>query len=303
MPSSGGIPYSRDEILSYEEICKIADACLLSGINKFRLTGGEPLLRNGLDKLVMKLSRLRGIEDLSLTTNGILFPRLGKALVEAGLKRINISLDTLNPLKFQEMTQGGALASVLEGLELAFELKLIPVKINVVVIRGFNDDEIEDIIRWAIGKPVILRFIEFMPNSITLDTTWSPDKVITANEIREKCLVLKPLEPFTGDIEGYGPAEYWRIPSSETIIGFISPLSREHFCQNCRRLRLSADGHLQLCLHHDIQIDLKTPLRKGAEAADIARIIQKGILKKPEAHYLNKDYHRCLSDSMSRIGG
>jgi cyclic pyranopterin phosphate synthase len=303
MPLAEVSSYPRNEILSYEEIAKIAKACIGLGINKFRLTGGEPLLRKGLETLVQNLSRLEGVEDLSLTTNGMLFPQQGKALAEAGLQRINISLDTLNPDKFKKLTRGGAFEAVMEGIELALQLKLNPVKINIVVIRGFNEDELDNIIQWAAGKPIILRFIEFMPNSSTLDTSWGPEKVITAKEIRERCLSLRTLEPNYEGVHGYGPAEYWRIPSSETIIGFISPLSKSCFCQKCRRLRLTADGHLQLCLHHDIQIDLKTPLRGGADTADIARIIQTGILRKPEAHHLNEDYHQCLSDPMSRIGG
>ncbi len=303
MPSTGASLHPKSEILTYEEILKVAQACLSLGINKFRLTGGEPLMRQGLEELVNNLSQLMGIQDLSLTTNGILFPQQGKKLADSGLQRVNISLDTLNPAKFHKLTRGGDLTQVMEAIRLALQLNLHPVKINVVMIRGFNDDELDDFIHWVSGQPLILRFIEFMPNSSTLDEAWGPEKVITADEIRERCLSLREMEPMENPVHGFGPAEYWNIPETQTRVGFINPISSLHFCERCRRIRLSADGHLHLCLHHPFTVDLKTPLRKGARIEDVARLIREGILHKPGEHQLREDFHQCFLGSMSQIGG
>jgi cyclic pyranopterin phosphate synthase len=281
--SAGSVPHlPREEILSYEEIHNVVLVAVSMGISKVRLTGGEPLLRPELSKLVRMLSRIEGIDDISLTTNGRLLSKYASELKEAGLHRVNISLDTLKADKFKLITSRNGLAQVLSGIEAAYRAGLDPVKINTVVMRGINDNEIIDFARMAIDPGWNVRFIEFMP----LGTTQAEaSRTMTAQEIRDLIETLGPLEPYSG--KGNGPARYYRLSGARGTVGFISPMS-EHFCHTCNRLRLTADGHLRPCLLDDDEIDLKAALRDGATVERLGQLISQAVASKGERHHLNE---------------
>ncbi|NLE46129.1 MAG: GTP 3',8-cyclase MoaA [Chloroflexi bacterium] len=298
-----GIPWRpHTDILRYEEIAEIVRAAAELGITKVRLTGGEPLVRPGVAELVKMIAAMPGIDDLSMTTNGVALKRHAHALAQAGLHRVNISLDTLRPSRYESITRLGHLEKVFEGMHAAQEAGLSPIKINTVVIRGLNDDEVVDFARQTVDLEWNVRFIEVMPigQCGVVDEGWR-DEVVTAQEIRDQIeRVLGPLEP-AKVITGGGPARYYRLPDAKGTIGFITPVS-EHFCTSCNRLRLTADGQLRPCLLSDQEIDLRTPLRLGADRAQIRALILEGIRGKPDRHHLSD----CAPSSkrvMSEIGG
>lgn len=298
-----GIPRrARETILRYEEIETVVWAAAELGINKVRLTGGEPLIRPGIVDLVRHLARIPGIDDLTMTTNGILLPRHAVDLAEAGLRRVNISLDTMRPEQFRFITRLGRLEDVLEGVEAAQQAGLEPIKINVVIIRGVNDDEVVDFARKTLEVEWNVRFIELMPvgSGVLTDGSWQ-ERVVTAGEIRQKIEAvfgaLEPAQIGAGD----GPACYYHLPGAKGLIGFITPVS-EHFCHRCNRLRLTADGQLRLCLLSDQEVDLRTPLRQGADIAQIKALLLKGIEGKPMQHHLD-ERKRPENRVMSEIGG
>jgi cyclic pyranopterin phosphate synthase len=302
MPPEGVPLYAHDDILRYEEIAIVVRAAVALGIRKVRLTGGEPLARLGLADLVAMLARIPGIDDLSLTTNGTLLPRYAQALAQAGLQRVNVSLDTLRPERFAAITRRGSLEATLAGIEAAHQAGLEPVKINSVVIRGLNDDEVVDLARKSVDDGWHIRFIEWMPvgETVSPGQAWGKS-VVTAAEIRGKIeAALGPLE-MAKMPSGAGPARYYRLPGATGTVGFITPVS-EHFCGQCNRLRLTSDGQLRPCLLSDHEIDLRTPLRRGAGVGEIEALLKRGIATKPEQHHLQ------ASDSaekrvMSQIGG
>ena len=302
MPPEGVPLRSHDDILRYEEIETIVWAAAELGITKIRLTGGEPLARLGVADLVRLLARIPGIDDLAMTTNGILLSRYAADLAEAGLQRVNVSLDTLRPERFRRITRRGQLEDVLAGMEAAREAGLEPIKINTVVIRGMNDDEVVDLAQKTMAAAWNVRFIEMMPvgNSALADDDWQ-ERVVTAQEIRQRIeSALGELEPAkisTGD----GPARYYRLPGARGTLGFITPIS-EHFCYQCNRLRLTADGQLRPCLLSDQEIDLRTPLRQGADVAQIKDLLLQGIENKPWEHHLD-ELERPEKRVMSEIGG
>jgi cyclic pyranopterin phosphate synthase len=282
--SAGSVPHlPRNEILSYEEIQKLVRVAASLGINKVRLTGGEPLIRPDLVTLVRMISQIEGIDDISLTTNGILLSQYAAELKEAGLNRVNVSLDTLRADRFRRITGQDKLNEVLAGIEAANRAGLQPVKINMVVIRGINDDEVVDFARMTVGTGWHVRFIEFMP----LGTSEAKAlKTVSTQEIRERLLALGNLEPYIGKT-GNGPARYYRLPGAKGTIGFISPMT-EHFCHSCNRLRLTADGQLRPCLLDDDEINLKETLRNGASTERLKELIQKAVAIKRERHHLNE---------------
>jgi cyclic pyranopterin phosphate synthase len=303
MPEEGVAWRPHREILRYEEIETIVRVAADLGITKVRLTGGEPLVRLGLVDLVQKISRIDGVDDLAITTNGVLLACYAKDLAEAGLHRVNISLDTLDPERFRRITRRGNLSDVLDGIEAAREAGLSPVKINTVVIRDLNDDETVNLAAKTFEAAWWnIRFIELMPigNGHLVNETWE-DKVVTAREIREKIEStlgeLNPVRIKTGN----GPARYYRLPGAAGTIGFITPVS-EHFCYRCNRLRLTADGQLRPCLLSDGEIDLRTPLREGADADAIRRLLMRGINCKPMRHHLD-EHLQPQNRTMSEIGG
>lgn len=296
MPPEGIPLLSHEEILNYEEICIVAQAAAELGIVKVRLTGGEPLVRTGLTHLVAMLAQIEGIDDISMTTNAELLERYADELKGAGLRRINVSLDSLRSDRFQSITRVGRLDNVLRGIEAAKSAGLSPVKTNTVVIRGTNDDEVIDFARLTIEGDWHVRFIEYMPFANGDDK--ADDLLVPISEIKRNIETLGRLEP-TYD-SGGGPARYFRLQGSKGTIGFISPVS-EHFCQACNRLRLTADGKLRPCLFSDDEIDLHGPLRHGADTDDIKRLIREAASCKPEGHRLKMGVG--CERFMAQIGG
>jgi len=306
MPSEGIPQRSHDEILRFEEIETIVRAAIELGIHRVRLTGGEPLARLGLVDLVRMLAQIPGLDDLSLTSNGTLLSRYAQGLKQAGLQRVNVSLDTLRPERFAQITRRGQLQDTLAGIQAAHEAGLEPVKINTVLIRGLNDDEAADLALKSASDGWHIRFIERMPvgDVASCGGDWD-DRIVTTDETRARIeRDLGPLEPAEMDIGG-GPARYYRLPGAKGTVGFISPLS-EHFCGGCNRLRLTADGQLRPCLLSEYEIDLRTPLRSGAGPAEIRGVLEQAIAAKPSGHHLSAD---ALSECqvpdrvMAQIGG
>jgi cyclic pyranopterin phosphate synthase len=272
------------------------------GISKVRLTGGEPLVRAGIVDLVSALSRIPGIDDLAVTTNGLLLSTFATDLAEAGLRRVNVSLDSLRADRFRRITRLGSLEDALEGMEAARRAGLEPVKVNTVVMRGLNDDEVVDFARRAVEDGWHVRFIEVMPvgNVGLVDEAWR-ERVVTALEIRRKIEgALGQLQPAKMSV-GNGPAQYYRLSRSKGTVGFVTPIS-EHFCYRCNRLRLTADGQLRPCLLSDQEIDLRGPLRQGAGPSEIKGLLLRAIESKPPHHNLEQQV-RPEKRSMSQIGG
>ena len=296
--SVGSVPHlPRSEILSYEEIQRVVQVAASMGINKVRLTGGEPLLRSGLSKLVWIISRIEGIDDISLTSNGILLSKYAAELKEAGLKRVNVSLDTLKEDRFKHITGRDKLGEVLSGIEAARLAGLQPIKINMVVLRGINDDEAIKFARLSTSQGWHVRFIEFMPfgtpEAEALGT-------VSAREIRERIQSLGKLEPYTSQT-GNGPAKYYRLPEARGTIGFITPMT-EHFCDTCNRLRLTSNGQLRPCLLDDDEVNLKEPLRNGASIDELKQLIQQAVAIKRERHHLSEGL-ALGGRPMCQIGG
>jgi cyclic pyranopterin phosphate synthase len=299
-----GVPWRpHEDILRYEEIETIVRAAAELGISKVRLTGGEPLVRPGIVDLVRILARIPGVDDLAMTSNGILLSRYAAPLAEAGLQRVNVSLDTLRPERFERIARrGGRLEDVLAGMEAARRAGLEPIKINTVVMRGMNDDEVVDLARQTMEAGWNVRFIELMPlgNGVLADGGWW-ERVVTAQEIRRQIeAALGELEPAKVSAGG-GPARTYRLPGAQGTLGFITPVS-EHFCYRCNRLRLTADGQLRPCLLSDQEIDLRTPLRQGADVEQIKALLLQGIERKPMRHHLD-ECQMPASRVMSEIGG
>ena len=298
-----GVPWRpHEEVLRYEEIETIVRAAAELGIHKVRLTGGEPLVRPGIVDLVRMLARIPGIDDLAMTTNGILLARHAADLAEAGLQRVNVSLDTLRPERLQRITRRGRLEDVLAGIEAARQAGLEPIKVNAVVIRGMNDDEVVDLARQTMEAGWNIRFIEMMPvgNGALAGGGWH-ERVVTGTEVRHRIeAALGELEPAKMSTGG-GPACYYRLPGASGTLGFITPIS-EHFCYRCNRLRLTADGQLRPCLLSDQEVDLRTPLRGGADVADIKGLLLQGIRLKPMQHHLD-ECQLPENRAMSQIGG
>ncbi len=291
MPLEGVSPFGHASMLSYEEIVRVVRLLAGHGVRSVRLTGGEPLVRKHLANLVRDLASVPGVDDLALTTNGLLLERIAGELKEAGLARVNVSLDTLRPDRFAWITrlgemgregdEGAGIATVLAGLTAARRVGLTPVKINAVVMRGFNDDELLDFARLAEREDNEVRFIEFMP--MGHEGFWADERVVTADEMRERLSrALPALEPIPRGM-GAGPARRFRVPGFAGVIGFITPLS-SHFCSECNRLRLTADGKLRACLFSDAEVDLLPLLRGSASDDEILDAARKAVAEKQERH-------------------
>jgi cyclic pyranopterin phosphate synthase len=295
MPPEGVAQISHCEILSYEEIRTVVQAAAELGINKVRLTGGEPLVRAELPNLIRMLSQIEGIEELSLTTNGTFLKKYALELKQAGLSRVNVSLDTLKPDKFRSITRLGELKPVLEGIETAKKAGFNPIKINTVVIRGINDDEILDFAKMTYKEGYHVRFIELMPFKGVAE-------FVPSIELRQHINLLGKLESCMSPA-GNGPATYYRLAGAKGTLGFISPLTEPAFCSRCNRMRLTPDGKLRPCLLGEDEIDLKTPLRNNAPMDKLKRLILKAVASKPEHHHLMGDNVRLVNRKMSQIGG
>jgi GTP 3',8-cyclase len=299
MPAEGLEWLGRDELLSYEEMARLVRVFTAMGVEEVRLTGGEPLARRELPTLVGMLAGVPGLRDLSLTTNGVLLDRYCAPLVEAGLKRLNVSLDSLSHVRFAEITRRDALDRVLAGLEEAERYpQLRPIKVNCVAIKGFTESEVPALAELARRKPYVVRFIEFMP--LDADEAWREDEVLTGAEIRALIeerwpLVEIPAKPSS-------TARRFRFADGAGEIGFISPVS-EPFCSSCDRVRLTADGQLRTCLFSRKEWDLKTPLRSETSDEVVAEHIRFAVRHKELKHRINEPGFVRASRSMSQIGG
>ncbi len=294
MPAEGVDWRPHDEILTLEEIELVARAAIGAGLSKIRLTGGEPLVRKGIVGLVRSLVAIEGLKGMALTTNGILLPRYAEDLAEAGLKRVNISLDSLDETAYAELTRGGKLSEALDGIRAALEAGLTPVKINCVVARSLNQD-LEAFARLTVDMPVDVRFIEYMP--VGTCNQWSGDDYVACEEIKSRLEELGPLEPVES-ARGWGPARYFRLEGARGNIGFITPQS-SHFCATCNRLRLTADGRLKTCLFSDDEVDIRSVIRAGAGEEELKALIVKTLATKPQ----ERPQEAAKSRSMSQIGG
>jgi GTP 3',8-cyclase len=300
MPPEGIQRRSHEEIMRYEEITAVVRVAAENGVRRVRLTGGEPLVRSGLPNLIRDISAIPQIEDISLTTNGILLEKMAEELKDAGLNRINLSLDTLQPEKFARITRGGSLEQVLRGLEAAEKHGLSPLKINVVAMRGINDDEIQDMARLTLTHAWHIRFIELMP--VNNQQPWgegfpSPtDAYLSITNIKKELAPLG-LAP-VGTPSFNGPAQEFTLVGGLGRIGFISPLS-EHFCQHCNRLRITADGNFRSCLLQDIEIPFLAAIRAGEP---VLPYMQKAVDSKPSSHELD-DNQLPSGRCMIQIGG
>jgi cyclic pyranopterin phosphate synthase len=295
MPPEGVMQIPHSEILSYEEIRTVVQAAAELGICKIRLTGGESLVRAQLPELIRMLSQIAGIQELSLTTNGIVLKKYALELKQAGLSRVNVSLDTLRPDRFRYITRQGELKDVLEGIEAAKKTGFDPVKINTVIMRGINDDETLGFATMTYEDGWHVRFIELMPFKGMVE-------FVPSVELRQHISLLGKLESCTS-MTGNGPAIYYRLAGANGTIGFISPLTELSFCSRCNRMRLTPDGKLRLCLLGEDEIDLKMPLRNNASIEELKHLILKAIASKPEHHNLEGGNVRVVKRKMSQIGG
>jgi GTP 3',8-cyclase len=290
LPSAG--------LLTFEELLRLTSLAVGLGIRKVRLTGGEPLLRRDILSFIRSLNAIDGLEDVRLTTNGVLLNELAGEIHQAGIGKINISLDTLQPERYQRITGADCFSRVWAGLHRVRDLGLT-VKINVVVLKGINDDELLDFGRLTLSEPYQVRFIEFMP--VGAGTTWSREHYFSSREIEERLAGLAPLLPVQASEMG-GPAKIYRYEGAVGSLGIISPIG-DHFCDRCNRLRLTAEGGLRSCLLTDQEIDLKSILRGGGSDADIKGAILQATLNKPKGHLLAETGCRNCHGQMSRIGG
>lgn len=299
MPPEGIISKPREDILSMEEILRIAMVALQLGITKFRLTGGEPLLRKGVISFIKALSSKPEVDDIAITTNGILLLKLAQRIKDAGAKRLNISLDTLDEEKYRQITRGGSFKQVWAGIEKVLALGFEPVKINTVALKGFNDEEVVDFARLTLEYPLHVRFIELMP----IGSSWkmAADSFISCGEIRSKLeQVWGELQPLSG-VKGSGPAENFTIPGAKGSIGFIHAMSN-HFCAKCNRLRLTADGKLRPCLHDQHEVNLIEALRGGAGDPELQQLFRDAVDLKPANHQLATGA-LATGRGMCQIGG
>lgn len=293
MPEEGICKKEHDDILSLEEIYEVVKACSELGISKVRITGGEPLVRKGLTGLVNRISELQGIKEVALTTNGILLPKYAKELKAAGLNRVNISLDTMDAEKYSYITRQGSLGDVMAGVDAAEAVGLLPIKLNTVLIGGFNDDEIEDFVNLTMDRAIDVRFIELMP--IGQAGHWAKKHFIPNTEILNR---VKELQPIQSD-DPSSPAKYYRLPGAKGKVGLINPISHT-FCGSCNRIRLTADGKFKPCLHSETEIDIKKVLKSGDS---LQEVIMETILQKPMQHNLNCQHNKPIQRDMYRIGG
>lgn len=296
----------HQEILRFEEIVEIVQEAVNLGVTKVRITGGEPLVREGIVDFIRHLRNINKLEDISLTTNGFFLPEYAEKLKDAGLNRVNISLDSLQEEKYKKITRGGSLEKALKGIDSALKAGLLPIKINTVLIRGINDDEVEDFVRLTLERPLNIRFIEFMPSGEEVINEFE-DKFISVQEIKEKLIkkyLLNPIKISTAN----GPAKYYQIKGGQGTIGFITALS-QHFCKTCNRIRLTSEGKLRPCLFSNKEIDIKKAIRNAKTDDKIIRskIIRNNIGEavsiKPEDHKLNEKFSNRDSFKMSKIGG
>lgn len=298
MPEKGVDLLKHQEMMSFEEIYNLVKSLVPSGIKKIRLTGGEPLVRNGIETLIKMLRSIPEIEDITLTTNGILLEEMAEGLKAAGLTRVNVSLDSLEDSRFKQITRWGNLEKVLKGIDKAIKTGLKPVKINVVAIKGFNDDEFINFVEYAYNNEVQVRFIELMPIGESDDEAilkhYPIDKI-------KKLIETKYQLEETSDIKTNGPAENYKIIGGKGSVGFIGALSHK-FCSTCNRLRVTSDGKIRPCLYIDKEYDVLKLIREGASADELRAFVEEIILGKPEGHNMEEGWGNQRR-KMSQIGG
>jgi GTP 3',8-cyclase len=291
------------DILTYEEIFRLVALAVPLGITRVRVTGGEPLVRRGIVDFIASLKQVGGLVDISLTTNGVLLEEMTEALFAAGRLRLNISLDSLKRERFLRITGSDSWDRVWRGINRAEERGFFPIKLNMVPVRGMNDDEVVDFARLTLDRKLHVRFIELMP--IGANTHPRKDASVPCSDIRAAIeQEFGQLIPLTSETSG-GPADNHQIPGARGVIGFISPISR-HFCGSCRRLRLTADGKIRPCLLSDTEIDIKSPMRGGCDDQELERLLRLALEIKPERHYVGEATAvapGCFQRTMSKIGG
>ncbi len=297
------VKLSHDELLTYEELLRVVRVAVAMGITKLRLTGGEPLVRHNVMHFISSLGGIDGLDDIRITTNGVLLEKYAHDLVSAGVTKVNVSLDTLQAKRFFEITGVDCFTQVWKGIEQALAAGFSPVKLNMVVMRGINDDELAEFARLSRDLPLQVRFIEFMP--IGNSSRWHKDTYMSSDEIMERIGQfgeLLPLEKKNAD----GPAKVFKLgANAKGAVGFISPISH-HFCDRCNRLRLTSEGRLRSCLLHDEEIDLRKVLRSGGSDGQIRQTLLDAIENKPKGHQLAQKLREEGGDChgrMSRIGG
>lgn len=290
MPEDGIVKRAHDEMMTAEETIDAVKAAVSLGIKKIRITGGEPLVKRGIVKLCDTISAIEGVEELCITTNGTLLPKFGKELREAGVSRVNISLDTLDPDKYREITRVGELSNALAGIDAAFEAGFDKIKINNVLMGGFNDDEIGDFVRLTVDRPIEVRFIELMPIGGGMD--FDRSGFISCQQVLSKVPELEPLE------HSEGVAVLYRLPGAEGRVGLIRPISCE-FCGECNKIRLTSDGMLKPCLHSDAELCIK-----GLQLDEMKEVMRNAVLQKPEMRdKLDADNPSHAGRNMNSIGG
>lgn len=299
MPEEGIDFLPHEKILRYEEILHLVELSIQKGIRKVRLTGGEPLVRKGFVDFLRRLNRINGLKETTLTTNGVLLKEYAREIKACGVQRINISLDSLKPERFARITGRDFFHRIWEGILEAEHLGFDPIKINVVAIKGVNDDEILDFARLALEKPYHIRFIEHMPIG---QNGWNAEQFLSIGEIIKTLQAVGPLAPILNRTNLDGPAQRFRLDGGKGEIGLIGALSN-HFCNICNRLRMTADGHIRSCLFSDNEVDIKTPLREGKGDDHILSLLEKAILEKPESHGFKMHEPRKCIRQMSSIGG
>ena len=297
------VKLGREELLTYEELLRIVRVAVEMGISKLRLTGGEPLVRNNIMDFIHQLGEIDGLDDVRITTNGVLLERYGQGLFDAGVTKVNVSLDTLQPDRFADITGVNCFERVWRGIETALAVGFSPVKLNMVVMRHINDDELPAFAELSRKMPLQIRFIEFMP--IGTSTRWTRDTYMSTDEIKARFSTLGELIPQEKQ-QADGPASVFKLGADAVgSLGFISPISH-HFCDRCNRLRLTSEGRLRSCLLHDEETDLKSVIRGGCSDADIRETLLTAIRNKPKGHQmadrLKEDGADCHG-RMSRIGG
>ncbi len=298
MPLEGIRHVHFKNVLTYEEIIRIVKIAARLGVRKIRLTGGEPLFRRDLHLLIESMSKIPGIEDIGITTNGLLLKKYAQILAGAGLKRVNVSLDSLQPDRYREITRGGDIRQVFEGIQAAEKAGLLPIKINMIPIRGINDDEIENFAMLTKYSSYHVRFIEFMP--MAPRKLWAAKKYIPTEEIKERAASIAPITPVR--IRRLGPARYYRYNNAPGVLGFISPISH-HFCGSCNRLRMTCEGKLRPCLFSETEVDVKSAMRSGIGDSEIERLLKHSIEIKPQSHSLSSQTGFDHLKTMARIGG
>ena len=298
MPPDGIEARNRDEILSFDEIVRLAEIFARMDVNKIRLTGGEPLVRKNVDALVERLSAIPGIRTLGMTTNGVLLAEQADALYRAGLRRLNISLDTLRRDRFDRIALRACYDAVMRGIDTVIERGFEPLKLNMVVMKGVNDDELCDFVEFAMSRPVSIRFIEFMPFTAN---RWNDQGFMSYGEMKERIGERFEMLPVPAS-DASDVARSFRIPGIQGTVGFISSMS-EHFCATCNRVRLTADGSIKACLFAPAEVNLRSLLRDGTDDDLIALRIREALIPKQFAHVPMSELSMIENSTMISIGG